>query len=64
LRIAGNTVTDTQAEKTQAYGIQVREKTQVTRLLIDPDNHLAGNRLGEMIGTGERPTTAGSPISP
>jgi len=53
LRIAGNTVTDTQAEKTQAYGIQVREKTQVTRLIIDRDNHLAGNRLGETIGTGE-----------
>lgn len=53
LRIAGNTVTDTQAEKTQAYGIQVRAKTQVTRLIIERDNHLAGNRLGEMIGTGE-----------
>lgn len=50
LRLAGNTVTDTQVKKTQAYGIQVRGQTRVTGLVIAPDNRLAGNRLGETAG--------------
>ena len=48
--IAGNTVTDTQDKKTQAYGIQVRENTKVASLRIDRRNRLSGNRLGEMSG--------------
>lgn len=47
IRISDNTVTDTQAEKTQAYGLQVRENTTVTGLVIDPGNH-----LGETSGAG------------
>jgi hypothetical protein len=55
IEISANTVTDTQARKTQAYGIQVRENTKVSGLKIDRRNRLGGNRLGEMIGADYEP---------
>jgi hypothetical protein len=48
--ISNNTVTDTRSHKTQAYGIQVREQTQVSGLTIDRQNRLGGNRVAALAG--------------
>jgi parallel beta-helix repeat protein len=46
--ISGNVVTDTQFNKTQLFGVQVR--TRVLNLEIDHSNKLAGNRDADLDG--------------
>ena len=43
ITITGNNITDTQAAKTQRFGVQVMRGTNLSRLKIDADNSLEGN---------------------
>jgi parallel beta-helix repeat protein len=51
--VSGNTATDNQTPKTQAYGLNIASAS-CNRTVIGPGNNFAGNRIGDIrdIGTG------------
>ena len=51
--VSGNTATDNQTSKTQAYGLNIANAL-CNRTVVGPGNNFAGNRLGAIrdIGTG------------
>jgi hypothetical protein len=49
--ISGNVCTDTQATKTQQYGIMKRPNAAVTTLLLDQSNLISGNAVADLSGT-------------
>jgi hypothetical protein len=63
ITISRNTVTDTQTEKTQIFGIEVVAGTKVSDLKIDKTNMLTGNALATLdhANFNDRVTKAGHP---
>jgi parallel beta-helix repeat protein len=52
-KVSGNTATDTQTTKTQAYGLNIASAL-CNQTVVGPGNNFAGNRVGQIrdIGTG------------
>jgi hypothetical protein len=63
ITLSGNTITDTQGDKTQLYGVQVLKETHLTDLKIDDNNKLLGNAKGAIDREDIRESTSHSPAT-